>query len=99
SDAGRAAFSQLAGKTVFSAKQAVVELLQASGEIHGEIRKITHPVKFFEKGDRPLEIVSTRQWYIKNGAHDPELRERLLAHGRELQWHPDFMRVRYENWV
>lgn len=99
SEAGRAAYDQIAGKTVFSAKQTMVELLQASGELTGEIRKITHPVKFFEKGDRPLEIVSTRQWYIKNSAHDPQLRERLLAHGRELQWHPDFMRVRYENWV
>ena len=99
SEAGREAYAQLAGKTVFSAKQAVVELLQASGETSGEIRKITHPVKFFEKGDRPLEIVSTRQWYIRNSAHDEALRERLLAHGRELQWHPDFMRVRYENWV
>ncbi|MGK0720857.1 valine--tRNA ligase [Leucobacter sp. W1478] len=99
SETGRAAYGQIAGKTVFSAKQTMVELLQASGELLGEIRGITHPVKFFEKGDRPLEIVSTRQWYIKNGAHDPELRERLLAHGRELQWHPEFMRVRYENWV
>ncbi|MGK0716225.1 valine--tRNA ligase [Leucobacter sp. W1153] len=99
SETGRAAYGQIAGKTVFSAKQTMVELLQASGELLGEIRGITHPVKFFEKGDRPLEIVSTRQWYIKNGAHDPELRERLLAHGRELHWHPEFMRVRYENWV
>ena len=99
SETGREAYAQIAGKTVFSAKQTVVELLQASGELVGEIRKITHPVKFFEKGDRPLEIVSTRQWYVKNGARDEGLRERLLAHGRELQWHPEFMRVRYENWV
>ncbi len=99
SETGQAAYAQIAGKTVFSAKQTMVELLQASGELVGEIRKITHPVKFFEKGDRPLEIVSTRQWYIKNGARDEALRERLLAHGRTLQWHPDFMRVRYENWV
>ena len=99
SDAGRDAFAQIAGKTVFSAKQTMVEMLQASGELTGEIRKINHPVKFFEKGDKPLEIVSTRQWYIKNGARDEGLRERLLAHGKELTWHPDFMRVRYENWV
>jgi len=99
SEAGRAAYAELAGKTVFSAKQAIVELLTASGELVGEIRKITHPVKFFEKGDRPLEIVSTRQWYIANGAHDESLKSRLLAHGTELSWHPDFMRVRYENWV
>lgn len=99
SDSGRDAFAQIAGKTVFSAKQTMVEMLQASGELTGEIRKINHPVKFFEKGDKPLEIVSTRQWYIKNGARDEGLRERLLAHGKELTWHPDFMRVRYENWV
>ncbi|XPP25886.1 MAG: valine--tRNA ligase [Leucobacter sp.] len=99
SEAGLEVFAQIAGKTVFSAKQTIVDLLQASGELSGEIRKITHPVKFFEKGDRPLEIVSTRQWYIKNSAHDEALRERLIAHGTELQWHPDFMRVRYENWV
>ncbi len=99
SDAGREAYAQIAGKTVFSAKQTMVDLLEASGELQGEIRKITHPVKFFEKGDRPLEIVSTRQWYIKNGARDESLRERLLAHGKQLNWHPDFMRVRYENWV
>ncbi|QZY52074.1 valine--tRNA ligase [Leucobacter tenebrionis] len=99
SERGREAYAQIAGKTVFSAKAAVVEALTASGELVGEIRKISHPVKFFEKGDKPLEIVSTRQWYIKNGARDEDLRERLLAHGRELDWHPDFMRVRYENWV
>ena len=99
SERGLELYAQIAGKTVFSAKAAIVEAAQASGELVGEIRKINHPVKFFEKGDKPLEIVSTRQWYIKNGAKDEALRERLLAHGKELDWHPDFMRVRYENWV
>ncbi|NUU06635.1 valine--tRNA ligase [Leifsonia sp. C5G2] len=99
SEAGREAYAQLAGKTVFSAKQTVVELLRASGDLIGEPKPIQHPVKFFEKGDRPLEIVSTRQWYVKNGARDEELRERLIELGREIDWHPDFMRVRYENWV
>ncbi|MBB4070848.1 valine--tRNA ligase [Canibacter oris] len=99
SERGLAAYAELAGKTVFSAKETIVKLLQESGELTGEIRKITHPVKFFEKGDKPLEIVSTRQWYIKNSAQDAELRNRLLAHGKALNWHPDFMRVRYENWV
>jgi valyl-tRNA synthetase len=52
-------------------------------------------VKFYEKGDRPLEIITSRQWFIKT----MEVREALLARGRELQWHPDYMRTRYENWV
>ncbi|TFD13741.1 valine--tRNA ligase [Cryobacterium sp. TMT4-10] len=99
SEAGRAAYAQLAGKTVFSAKAAVVDLLRTSGDLIGEPRSIVHPVKFFEKGDKPLEIVSTRQWYIRNGARDEKLRARLITHGSDLQWHPEFMRVRYENWV
>jgi valyl-tRNA synthetase len=99
SEAGITAYAQLAGKTVFSAKQAVVELLRASGDMIGEPGSIVHPVKFFEKGDKPLEIVSTRQWYIRNGARDEALRARLISHGADLQWHPEFMRVRYENWV
>lgn len=95
----RAHYAELAGKTVFSAKKRVVELLAESGELIGEPRPFTHPVKFYEKGDRPLEIVSTRQWYIRNGARSEELRDRLLELGRQIDWHPEFMRVRYENWV
>ncbi len=99
SPAGREAYAELAGKTVFSARATVVELLRAAGRLIGEPRPITHPVKFFEKGDRPLEIVSTRQWYLVNGARRPELKQRLLDLGTELGFAPDFMRVRYENWV
>jgi valyl-tRNA synthetase len=98
-DKGKEIFAQLAGKTVFSAKQTIVELLQASGDMVGEPKPITHPVKFFEKGDKPLEIVSTRQWYIRNGGRDQALREKLIELGKTLKFHPDFMRVRFENWV
>ena len=99
SAAGVEHYAQLAGKTVFSAKQTIVELLQASGDMVGDAKPINHPVKFFEKGDRPLEIVSTRQWYLRNGGRDEALRARLIELGKALNFHPDFMRVRYENWV
>jgi valyl-tRNA synthetase len=56
-------------------------------------------VKFYEKGDRPLEIVTSRQWYVRNGGRDADLRDALVARGQELDWHPGFMRSRYENWV
>ncbi|MGU3355938.1 valine--tRNA ligase [Microbacterium sp. M4A5_1d] len=98
-DGARAAYAELAGKTVFSAKKRVVELLQESGELLEVSKPFSHPVKFFEKGDRPLEIVSTRQWYLRNGARDEEFRARLISLGQEMSWHPDFMRVRYENWT
>ncbi len=99
SEAGTAAFAELAGKTVFSAKKRIVELLTESGELVEVSKPFTHPVKFYEKGDRPLEIVSTRQWYLRNGARDADFRDRLIQLGRSMNWHPDFMRVRYENWT
>ncbi|MFI0448744.1 valine--tRNA ligase [Actinomadura sp. 6N118] len=92
-------YGELAGKTVFSAKERIVELLRESGDLDGEPRKVTRPVKFYEKGNKPLEIVTTRQWYIRNGGRDAETRTELLARGRELVWHPPYMRARYENWV
>jgi len=94
-----AAYAELAGKTVFSARERMIELLRASGEMEGDPKPITHPVKFYERGDRPLEIITTRQWYIRNGGRDAELRDALMARGNDLEWHPDYMRIRYENWV
>jgi valyl-tRNA synthetase len=93
------AYDELAGKNVRQAQRRIVEMLAESGDLIGEPRTISHPVKFFEKGDRPLEIVTSRQWYIRNGSHDAGLRDTLIERGRQLHWHPDFMRVRFEDWV
>ena len=96
---GDARYRELGGKTVKQARERVVELLSDAGRLEGTPEPITHPVKFYERGSRPLEIVTTRQWYIRNGANDPELRSALLDRGRELRWHPPHMRARYESWV
>ncbi|MFE6554976.1 valine--tRNA ligase [Streptomyces sp. NPDC004096] len=93
------AYARLAGATVHTARTRMVDMLRESGDLRGEPRAITHAVKFYEKGDKPLEIVTTRQWYLRNGGRDEDLRQALLARGRELRWHPEHMRVRYENWV
>src|SRR5215213_1698417 len=98
-EAGRAAYAELAGRTINGARARVVELLREAGELLGEPQPLTHPVKFHENGDRPLEVVTSRQWYVRNGAFDPALRDVLLERGRELRWHPPFMRQRYESWV
>lgn len=95
----REAYAEVAGRTVAQARRRTVELLAASGDLVGEPREITHPVKHYEKGDLPLEIVTSRQWYLRNGGRDAGLREILLERGRELTWVPDFMRHRYEHWV
>jgi valyl-tRNA synthetase len=93
------AYEAIAGKTVFGAKEQMVELLTAGGELSGEPKPITHPVKFYEKGDKPLEIVTSRQWYFRNGGRDPGLREMFAKRGTELEWIPEHMRHRYQHWV
>jgi valyl-tRNA synthetase len=89
----------LATKTTFSAREAVVEALRESGDLDGEPTKTQRKANFYEKGDKPLEIVTSRQWYIRNGGRDADLRAALIARGDEVDFHPSFMRARYKNWV
>ncbi|MDQ2758005.1 MAG: valine--tRNA ligase [Actinomycetota bacterium] len=98
-DAGRELFAQMATKTTFSARTAVVDALRISGDLDGEPTRTDRKANFFEKGDKPLEIVTSRQWYIRNGGRDAAVREQMLERGRELEFHPAFMRSRYDNWV
>ena len=96
-DAARAsrAHSELAGMTTKKARARIAELLREGGHLVGEPTPVRHAVKFYERGDRPLEVVSSRQWFVKT----IELRERLLELGRQLRWHPEHMGVRYASWV
>ncbi len=72
-----------------------------AGELKGEPTKTMRQTNFFEKGDKPLEIVTSRQWYIRNGgrawtipASGAYLNEELIGRVRELDFHPYFMSVR-----
>ena len=99
SERAAAAYAELAGKTTFSAREAMVAMLRESGDLDGEPKPTQRMTNFYERGEKPLEIVSTRQWYIRNGGRDPELRKELIDRGGEIEWHPDYMRHRYTNWV
>ncbi len=98
------AYAPLAGKTIREAQKAIVDLLRdpagsAAGDgqppLVREPQPIEHPVKFYEKGDRPLEFITTRQWFVRIIEHKRE----LIEAGDEVQWHPDFMRQRFRNWT
>jgi valyl-tRNA synthetase len=91
----RASYEELQGKTINQARRRMVELLEQSGDVRGEPRPVTREVKFFEKGERPVEILTSRQWFIRTVEH----REALIERGRELVWHPPYMRIRFEDWV
>ena len=93
------AYAELAGKTTFAARAAVVDALRASGDLDGEPVPTQRMANFYENGEKPLEIVTSRQWYIRNGGRDEDLRSALLERGREITWVPEHMHHRYENWV
>ena len=99
SEQASTAYADLAGKTVFSAREAMVAKLRESGDLDGEPTPTQRMANFYEKGDKPLEIVSTRQWYIRNGGRDATIREQMIARGAEIDWLPQHMRHRYDNWV
>jgi valyl-tRNA synthetase len=96
-------YGEIAGKSVSQAQRRIVELLRdpegsATGSgppLRGEPRPIEHVVKFYEKGERPLEYVPTRQWFVRLLPH----KEALLRKGAELAWHPAHMHKRYEDWT
>jgi valyl-tRNA synthetase len=88
-------YEELQGRTVNQARKRILELLEQADDIVGEPTQVTRAVKFFEKGERPVEIVTSRQWFLRTMAH----REKLLQRGRELSWHPPYMRARFEDWV
>jgi valyl-tRNA synthetase len=94
-EAARAAHSELADLPSKKARRRIADLLADSGHLLGEPQRVRHVVKFYERGERPLEVVSSRQWFVKT----IEFRERLLELGRELRWHPGHMGARYASWV
>jgi valyl-tRNA synthetase len=97
--AANAAYARIAGKGMNGARQAIVEMLRepvnGTAPLRGDPKPIEHAVKYYEKGDRPLEFISTRQWFVRL----LDKKDALLAKGDAIAWHPDFMRLRYRNWT
>jgi valyl-tRNA synthetase len=98
-DAAQSSYAELAGKTAFSAREQMVTYLRESGDLDGEPKATQRMTNFYEKGDKPLEIVATRQWYVRNGGRDVDLRTALVDEGKKITWHPAHMQHRYDNWV
>ena len=92
-------YGRIARKAAGGAREQMVQMLADEGRLLGDIRPIQHPVKFYEKGDKPLEIVTSRQWYIRNGGRSEDRRRELIDRGGELDWVPGYMRHRFDNWV
>src|SRR5918995_1053309 len=92
-------YQRLFGTTVRTPLFGVDVPVLAHPAVEGEPTPTKRMANFYERGEKPLEIVTSRQWYIRNGGRDADLNAALIRRGEEIEFHPSFMRSRYANWV
>ncbi len=80
--AANEAIGELTGKGSKQARRRIVELLRDAGALVGEPQAVRHVVKYYEKGDRPLEVITSRQWFVRTLSFKEEL---LARGGRDLR--------------
>ncbi len=94
--------SKLYEKSLKQSKDIIIEMLRDSDNslnskepLVSEPKIISHPVRYYEKGDSPIEYLSSRQWFVKI----TDKKKDLLRMGEKIKWHPDYMSKRFENWT
>jgi valyl-tRNA synthetase len=83
-----------AGLTIAEAKARILADLREAGHLLGQ-RPARQSIRIHERCGTPLEILETRQWFVRV----LDAKDELLALGRGLQWRPAHMQARYESWV
>ncbi len=95
-DQGR--LTDLAGKfsglEIADARKKIVKELEKEKRLV-KVEKISHSVGTCWRCGTPLEIVNKEQWFIKT----VNLKERVLEIANRLNWYPEFMKKRLEDWV
>jgi valyl-tRNA synthetase len=91
---GRQYHEGLEGLKVNAARTKVIELLKEAGLLIKQT-PILQTVKCAERSGAPLEILATKQWFVKTLEH----REAMLKRSAELNWHPKSMKNRLDNWI
>ena len=94
-------YKMIEGKNLKQAKKIIVEMLSEplnfnnKAALVSQPREIMHSVRFYERSKTPLEILSTRQWFVKL----LDKKKMLLEKSNQIEWHPTFMSKRFENWT
>ena len=83
-----------AGKTTSQAREEIVADLAGAGLLLGS-ESCEQSVRVHERCDTPIEYVVTGQWFIRILEH----KEKFLAAGEKVKWHPPHMANRYRQWV
>ncbi|MBQ4874993.1 MAG: valine--tRNA ligase [Rickettsiaceae bacterium H1] len=84
--------SVLSGLKIKDARGKIIELLSDYLERREEI---THQIKCAERSGSPLEILPTKQWFVKLIEH----KEELLIKAKRCNWYPAHRRIIIEQWI
>ena len=83
-----------AGLRIKQARAKILEDLHAAGKVVEE-RQIEHTVGVHERCGTEIEYLVAGQWFVKI----LENKDRFIEAGRQIRWHPEHMRARYESWI
>jgi len=64
-------------------------------ELITEKKQINHVVNTHDKCGTEIEFLPTKQWFVKI----LDKKDRLLENGSKVNWSPEFMKKRYDNWI
>lgn len=82
------------GLKIKEARTKIIDILKEQ-ELLIKQEEITQTVKCAERSGASLEILTVPQWFVKTISH----KEALLKRATELNWHPQSMKIRLENWI
>lgn len=80
------------GLTIKEARKQIIEDLKDS-LIKQE--NIVQTVNVHERCDTPVELIQSKQWFIKIS----DMKDIWLEYGKKIKWHPEYMFKNYELWV
>ena len=82
------------GMAIKEARKSIIKDLEEKNLLIKKI-PIKHTVNVHERCGTEVEFLVTKQWFIRY----LDLKEKFIEIGKKINWHPDFMRHRYENWI
>lgn len=83
-----------AGLKIKQAREKIIEDLDNGGFIE-KIEPLTHEIQVHERCGTDVEYSIIKQWFIDIMNY----KEDFLKIGKEINWYPEHMRARYDEWV
>lgn len=80
------------GLSIAECREAVVADLKAAGFLYGQ-KPLEQNVGLCWRCDTPIEILSEPQWFVKID------NDAILKAADEIDWYPEYMKVRLQNWT